>query len=84
MQDLIKKICSHMNMNLEVASRSIEIEKGRLLLYHGSKSGIESDIAPNSRKQCDFGEGFYMVTEPNQALTLICDYESAKFYIVSA
>ena len=134
MQDLIKKIRSHMNMNqtefaellnvtfatvnrwengralpnklaqdkiydlckeydvpvydmvlekIEATSGSIELEKGRVLLYHGSKSGIEGDIAPKSRKQCDFGEGFYMGTEPSQALTLICDYESAKFYIVS-
>ena len=134
MQDLIKKIRSHMNMNqtefaellnvtfatvnrwengralpnklaqdkiydlckeydvpvydmvlekIEAASGSVEHEKGRVLLYHGSKSGIEGDIAPKSRKQCDFGEGFYMGTEPSQALTLICDYESAKFYVVS-
>ena len=134
MQDLIKKIRSHMNMNqtefaerlnvtfatvnrwengralpnklaqdkiydlckefdvpvydmvlekIEAASESIELDKGRVMLYHGSKSGIEGDIAPKSRKQCDFGEGFYMGTEPSQALTLICDYESAKFYIVS-
>ena len=134
MQDLIKKIRSHMNMNqtefaellnvtfatvnrwengralpnklaqdkiydlckeydvpvydivlekIEAASGSIELEKGRVLLYHGSKAGIEGNIAPKSRKQCDFGEGFYMGTEPSQALTLICDYESAKFYIVS-
>ena len=134
MQDLIKKIRSHMNMNqtefaellnvtfatvnrwengralpnklaqdkiydlckeydvpvydmvlekIEAASGSIDLEKGRVLLYHGSKSGIEGDISPKSRKQCDFGEGFYMGTEPSQALTLICDYESAKFYIVS-
>ena len=134
MQDLIKKIRSHMNMNqtefaellnvtfatvnrwengrtlpnklaqdkiydlckeydvpvydmvlekIEAASGSVEHEKGRVLLYHGSKSGIEGDIAPLSRKQCDVGEGFYMGTEPSQALTLICDYESAKFYIVS-
>lgn len=134
MQDLIKKIRSHMNMNqtefaeqlnvtfatvnrwengralpnkfaqdkiyalckayevpvydmvlekIEAESRSIELAKGRVLLYHGSKSGIEGDIAPKSRKQCDFGEGFYMGTEPSQALTLICDYESARFYIVS-
>lgn len=68
---------------IEAESRSIELAKGRVLLYHGSKSGIEGDIAPKSRKQCDFGEGFYMGTEPSQALTLICDYESAKFYIVS-
>ena len=134
MQDLIKKIRSHMNMNqtefaellnvtfatvnrwengralpnklaqdkiydlckeydvpvydmvlekIEAASGSIELEKGRVLLYHGSKAGIEGNIAPKSRKQCDFGEGFYLGTEPSQALTLICDYESAKFYIVS-
>ena len=134
MQDLIKKIRSHMNMNqtefaellnvtfatvnrwengralpnklaqdkihdlckeydvpvydmilekIAVASGSVELDKGRVLLYHGSKSGIEGDIAPKSRKQCDFGKGFYMGTEPSQALTLICDYESAKFYIVS-
>ena len=134
MQDLIKKIRSHMNMNqtefaellnvtfatvnrwengralpnklaqdkiydlckeyevpvydmvlekIEAVSESIELEKGRVLLYHGSKSGIEGDIAPKSRKQCDFGAGFYMGTEPSQALTLICDYESAKFYVVS-
>ena len=134
MQDLIKKIRSHMNMNqtefaellnvtfatvnrwengralpnklaqdkiyslckayevpvydmvlekIEAESRNIKLAKGRVLLYHGSKSGIEGDIAPKSRKQCDFGEGFYMGTEPIQALTLICDYESAKLYIVS-
>ena len=134
MQDLIKKIRSHMNMNqtefaellnvtfatvnrwengralpnklaqdkihdlckeydvpvydmilekIAAASGSVKLDKGRVLLYHGSKSGIEGDIAPKSRKQCDFGKGFYMGTEPSQALTLICDYESAKFYIVS-
>lgn len=65
------------------ASESIDLEQGRVLLYHGSKSGIEGEIAPKSRSQCDFGSGFYMGTEPSQALTLICDYESAKFYIVS-
>lgn len=90
-QDKIYDLCKEYNVpvydmvleKIEAASGSIELEKGRLLLYHGSKSGIEGDIAPKSRKQCDFGEGFYMGTEPSQALTLICDYESAKFYIVS-
>lgn len=68
---------------IEDASRSITLEQGRVLLYHGSKSGIEGDIVPRSRKQCDFGAGFYMGTEPRQVLPLICDYESARFYIVS-
>ncbi|MEE1304230.1 MAG: DUF3990 domain-containing protein [Agathobacter sp.] len=90
-QDKIYDLCKEYKVpvydmvleKIEAASESIELEKGRMLLYHGSKSGIEGDIAPKSRKQCDFGEGFYMGTEPSQALTLICDYESAKFYIVS-
>ncbi len=64
-------------------STGIKLESGRALLYHGSKSGIDGAIAPLSRKQCDFGKGFYMGTEPSQALTLICDYEKSKFYIIS-
>ena len=90
-QDKIYDLCKEHNVpvydivleKIEDASKSIELESGRVLLYHGSKSGIEGKIEPKSRKQCDFGAGFYMGTEPSQALTLICDYESAKFYIVS-
>ena len=61
----------------------IIVDNNRVLLFHGSKSGIEGDIAPISRKHCDFGKGFYMGTDPTQALTLICDYGKSKLYIVS-
>lgn len=64
-------------------SNAIKLDPNRILLYHGSKAGIEGTIEPKSRKQCDFGKGFYMGTDPGQALTLICDYEKSKFYIVS-
>lgn len=64
-------------------ANNIDLEGGRVLLYHGSKSGIIGDIAPKSREMCDFGKGFYMGTEPGQPLTLICDFEKSKFYIVS-
>lgn len=65
------------------AAKDVSATKGRILLYHGSKSGIEGKIEPKSRSQCDFGKGFYMGTDPSQALTLICDYDKSKFYIVS-
>lgn len=65
------------------AAETVQLETNRVLLYHGSKAGIEGKIEPKSRKQCDFGKGFYMGTDPGQALTLICDYEKSKFYIVS-
>ena len=74
------------NMTLKMIaeeSEAIKLDTDRVLLYHGSKSGIEGPIEPKSRKQCDFGKGFYMGTDPGQALTLICDYEKSKFYIVS-
>ena len=90
-QDKIYDLCkgykvSGYDMVLEKiadAAASMDLEPGRVLLYHGSKAGIDGRIEPKSRKQCDFGAGFYMGTEPSQALTLICDYESARFYLVS-
>lgn len=53
-------------------------------LYHGSKSGINGEIAPISRKHCDFGKGFYMGTDRTQPLTLICNYPNAKIYTLTA
>ena len=64
-------------------SKAMKLDSNRVLLYHASKSGIEGTIEAKSRKQCDFGTGFYMGTDPGQTLTLICDYEKSKFYIVS-
>ena len=60
----------------------LEPRPGSLILYHGSKAGIDGPIAPVSRDRCDFGRGFYMGTDPYQALTLICDFERSKFYVI--
>ena len=49
-------------------------------LFHGSKSGIKGAISPVSRTLCDFGKGFYMGTEKDQPMTLICNYENAVLY----
>ena len=51
-----------------------------MLLYHGSKSGIQGDIKPRSRRTCDFGCGFYMGDKPDQPKGLIASYESNEFY----
>ena len=90
-QDKIYNLCRNYNIsvydlvldkiNKEVSE--LKIESGRKILFHGSKSGIKGKIKPISRKQCDFGAGFYMGTDPSQAFTLICDYEKSRFYIVS-
>ncbi len=67
---------------LDVA-KTINVGGDRIVLYHGSKTGLEGKIEPKSRDMCDFGKGFYMGTEPGQALTLVCDFPKAAFYIVS-
>ncbi len=55
-------------------------DDGSMILYHGSKKGIIGSILPNSRKETDFGSGFYMGTEVFQPLTLICGEEAPKMY----
>ena len=68
---------------IKAEADAVSLDGDRILLYHGSKSGIVGEIAPMSREMCDFGKGFYMGTDPGQPLTLICDFEKSKFYVVS-
>lgn len=65
-----------------VNSKQYAHEDERLILYHGSKSGIVGDIQPKSRFECDFGKGFYMGTSTVQPLTLVCGESKPKFYTV--
>lgn len=48
----------------------------KIILFHGSKSGIEGMIAPNSRDKCDFGKGFEL------ALKTGYDWENPESGIV--
>ena len=65
-----------------IESKTYENTDNKLILYHGSKTGIVGDIAPISRGECDFGQGFYMGTGTLQPLTLVCAEEKPKFYTV--
>ena len=76
LEDIIEK-------KIERTVSDLKVSPDRLILYHGSKSGIKGPIAPISRERCDFGRGFYMGTEPYQPLTLISDFEESKFYVIS-
>ncbi len=40
---------------IEKAAEAVNTRTDRLVLYHGSKSGIRGNIEPKSRPQCDFG-----------------------------
>jgi len=66
----------------EFEGNTVRTGHGKVLLYHGSKSGISGNIKPISRELCDFGKGFYMGTIPLQPMTLICNFPNAKLYTV--
>ena len=76
-QTNIHQFCK--NQGIDIAELVTETLKynhtensGRNIFYHGSKKGIVGIIAPLSRVECDFGQGFYMGSDPLQPLTLIC------------
>lgn len=51
-----------------------------MMLFHGSKEGLDGPIRPSSRPRCDFGPGFYMGTDRLQPLTLVCNAPSPHLY----
>lgn len=55
-------------------------QENKIALYHASRKGIAGKIQPISRSRCDFGQGFYMGTDPIQPLTLVCNENKPKFY----
>ena len=57
-----------------------EPDDDRLIVYHGSKKGLQGRIEPISRESCDFGKGFYLGTDAAQPLTLICDEDKPVLY----
>lgn len=54
----------------------------KIILYHGSRGGIEGSIEPISRSRCDFGKGFYMGTNPEQVKGLVVEDAAPVFYTV--
>ncbi|MCC6095220.1 MAG: DUF3990 domain-containing protein [Eubacterium sp.] len=56
------------------------LEQDSIILYHGSRGGIEGNISPISRERCDFGKGFYMGTSELQAKGLVVDDSEPYFY----
>lgn len=53
------------------------------ILYHGSRGGIIGDIMPRSRPGTDFGEGFYMGTDPMQTKGLVVNEPQPVSYALS-
>jgi transcriptional regulator with XRE-family HTH domain len=80
--DIVKENKIQLFSYLTQDSPEHEAEERKIVLYHGSRAGIDGNIRPISRDRCDFGRGFYMGTQIHQPLTLICSFEKAAVYTV--
>lgn len=50
------------------------------VLFHGSKRGLENINIEGSRKNCDFGQGFYLGETYEQALSFVCENKQSSVY----
>lgn len=50
------------------------------ILFHGSKFGLGEIDSNGSRKNCDFGNGFYLGETYSQALSFVCEYSQPSIY----
>ena len=57
----------------------IKLDKD-IIVYHGSRGGIEGEIRPISRARCDFGQGFYLGDDIKQARSLVIEDSSPYLY----
>ena len=51
-----------------------------LILFHGSKNGLQSIFFDGSKENADFGKGFYLGETFNQALSFVCENENSTVY----
>ena len=57
--------------------------KNDLILYHGSKLGIDELKKDGSRSDCDFGSGFYLTTSLDSATSFVNSYVNSSVYAFS-
>ena len=68
------------NYRINSVKEELTREKYGNVLFHGSKYGLSDITVSGSRKNCDFGNGFYLGQTYNQALSFVYEYDSASVY----
>lgn len=58
-------------------------EQYKKVLFHGSKKGLDEILATGSRNNCDFGNGFYLGENYNQALAFVSEFDNSCIYSFS-
>lgn len=55
-------------------------ETNKLILYHGSKFGLEIVDSKGSKSNCDFGNGFYLGESYSSTLSFVCENKESSIY----
>ncbi len=63
-----------------VKEELLKESKQGLILFHGSKQGLEEITPLGSRKNCDFGNGFYLGESYDGALSFVFENEESSVY----
>lgn len=59
-----------------------ECDKDSIVLFHGSKQGIEGNIKlDKTRKNNDFGQGFYLGESLEQSISFVSRFKDSNVYI---
>lgn len=81
--DVCEKFYSYIfksKYRLNVTKEELLKEKFQIVLFHGSKSGLNEITFDGSRENCDFGCGFYLGESYSQSLSFICDKANSSIY----
>lgn len=58
----------------------LQKETNKLILFHGSKKGLDEINIPGSRNNCDFGCGFYLGESYSNAVSFVCENDKSSIY----
>ncbi|MCQ2551157.1 MAG: DUF3990 domain-containing protein [Clostridia bacterium] len=68
------------NYRINSVKEELMKERHHLVLFHGSKYGLEKVSIDQSRDNCDFGKGFYLGESYAQALAFVAENEKSSVY----
>lgn len=66
--------------SINKAKEEILKETRKLVLFHGSKKGLNEVTAFGSRSNCDFGTGFYLGESYSNAMNFVCENDKSCIY----
>lgn len=89
-KEVSKEVCEkfysyiyNLNYRINTIKEELYKENYNLVLFHGSKFGLNNIDCNGSRSNCDFGNGFYLGESYEKALFFVCENKNSSVYAFS-